>query len=315
MESPTQTNTILQGPGYHIAEDVAQPAQTSLRYWDYVKKALDKRINGYMKSGGTTELASADKADLGGLIDARNALRDHLDEVTNGAYKNARDIWSFKPDLTEAYDTGRGAFSSKLLPEEFNSQLSDMSAPERVMAKAGYRRELENLIDTARNDGAKARNLLDTNNNLQKIENLFGPDARQAIEDRVAAETRFQTAANNIAANSRTGVRQQLVKDTESPSLAAPPMANVGGLIYKGATSGADLLRGLQTERTRAAIGNMATMRGPQLNNLADVLSRYNAQRARNAATPLLRQTGALARTIAVNPSVGLPQLAAPAQP
>ena len=36
----TETQTELAGPGYHIANDVAIPAKTSLRYWDYVKKAL-----------------------------------------------------------------------------------------------------------------------------------------------------------------------------------------------------------------------------------------------------------------------------------
>jgi hypothetical protein len=55
-----------------------------------------------MKSGGASELNSADKADLGGLIDARNALRDHLDAVTNGDYAMARRTAAFKPQLNEA---------------------------------------------------------------------------------------------------------------------------------------------------------------------------------------------------------------------
>lgn len=318
LESPTETKTILQGPGYHIAEDVAQPAQTNLRYWDYVKKALDKRITGYMKSGGTTELSSADKADLGGLIDARNTLRNHLDAVTNGEYANARQIWSFKPDLTEAYDVGRSAFSSKLLPEEFKATLDDMSTPERVLAQAGYRRELENLIDTARNDGARARQLLDTNANQQKIENLFGPQARQAVEDRINAEIRFQTAANNVAGSSRTGMRAQLVKDTESPSVALPPMANIGGLALKGAGATAGYLRNQGIENTRAAIGRMSTMGGQDLTNLADVLSQYNAKRAANAASPVFKQAGGLARVLAINPTMLAAKpslLAQPAQP
>jgi len=302
LESPTETKTILSGPGYHIADDVTAPAKTSLRYWDYVKKDMDRRINAYMKSGGTSELNSAHKADLGGLIDARNALRDHLDEVTNGDYANARRVAAFKPQLTEAYETGRSAFNNRLLPEEFADQVNNMSAPEQVMAKAGYRRELERMVDTARNDGAAARKMLDTNSNLQKTEDLFGPQARQAVEDRIAAETKFQQAANNIAGNSRTQVRGQLAKDTESPSAATPPQANITGFLYKGGLGTLDYLRNQGMEKTRAAIGRMATMRGPELSNLADVLANYNAKRAANYS-PVPTQVGALARMLALGPS------------
>jgi hypothetical protein len=256
-----------------------------------------------MKSGGTSELNSADKADLGGLIDVRRALVSHLDSVTNGEYANARRVWSFKPQLTEAYDVGRGAFSKNLLPEEFSDQIDNMSAPEQVMAKAGYRRELENVIDTARNDGAAARKMLDTNSNWQKTEDLFGPQARAAVERRIAAETKFQSAANNIAANSRTQVRGQMVKDTESPSAATPPQASILGFAHKGAMGTLDYLRNQGMDNTRAAIGQMATARGPQLRNLADVLSRYNAQRAQNAAASIRQQGSALARVLALDPS------------
>jgi hypothetical protein len=302
LQGPTETQTILHGPGFHIAEDVTPQAQTSLRYWDYVKKDLDRRINAYMKSGGTSELNSADKADLGGLINARNALRENLDATTNGEYAMARRAGSLNQQtINEAYDVGRSAFNSKLLPEEFADQINNMNGPEQVLAKAGYRRELEQLIDTSRNDGAKARALLDTNSNQQKIENLFGPQARQLVENRIAAETKFQTAANNIAANSRTQVRGQLVKDTESPSAATPPQASLLGFAHKGATGTFDYLRNQGMENTRAAIGQMATMRGPQLRNLADVLSRYNAQRAANT-TPVSPQLSDLAKALMVNP-------------
>jgi hypothetical protein len=38
--------------------------------------------------------------------------------------------------------------------------------------------------------------MLDTNSNLDKTEALFGPAALRAVENRIAAETSFQDAAN-----------------------------------------------------------------------------------------------------------------------
>lgn len=313
LTGPAETKTILSGPGYHIAEDVTPQAQPSLRYWDYVKKSLDSRINGLMRNGGMETLDSADKADLGGLIDARNALRNNLDQQTNGEYALARRAAAFKPQLNEAYETGRAAFNNNLLPEEFSDQLSNMSGPEEVMAKAGFRRELERTIDVARNDGAAARRMLDTNSNLDKVENLFGPDARQAVENRIAAETRYQTAAQNIAGNSRTAVRTQTAKDTESPSAATPPQANLTGFLYKGAGQGLNYLRNQGVEGTRADIGKMSTARGNNLTTLADVLSRYNERRAANAGAPIGSQVSTLGRLLMLNPSVN-PLLATPQQ-
>ena len=302
LEGPAETKTILQGPGYHIAEDVKPQAQTSLRYWDYVKKDLDRRINGYLKSGGASELNNADKADLGGLMDGRRALVSHLDTVTNGAYADARRVAAAKPALTDAYDVGFSAFDKNLLPEEFADHLSNMSIPEQEMARAGYRRQLENLIDTARNDGAAARRVLDTNSNRQKIDYLFGGRARKAIEDRIARETQFQGADTNIAKNSRTAPRREAVKDTEAPSASAPPVANLTGFATIGLGATLGYVRSHGMENTREAIGRMSTMKGPELRKLADVLANYNVARAANVR-PVSPQLSGLARVLAASPS------------
>lgn len=299
LESPTETKTVLKGPGYHIADETTAPAQTSLRYWDYVKKDLDRRINSYMKSGGTSELNSADKADLGGLIDARRALRDHLDKATDNAYANARKVAATKPELKEAAEFGRGALSTKLLPEELKDELANMSAPQRVMAAAHFRREVDRVIDTARNDGAAARRILDTNQNREKIATVFGQDAANAIDARIANETHFQKATNNISANSRTGVRTQLVKDTESPSAATPPMANISGALYTGAKSLYQNMRQTGMENTRAGIGSLMTTPADKVPDLVRLLAGYN-DRAAQFTRPSIRQDASLlARVLA----------------
>lgn len=89
IQGENEIKTILSGPGYHIADDVPNSAKTSLKYWDYVKKGLDARIEGMKRSGGIEDLNSKQKADFGGLVDARKALVAHLDKVAP-EYKNAR---------------------------------------------------------------------------------------------------------------------------------------------------------------------------------------------------------------------------------
>jgi len=300
LESPTETQTILKGPGYHMAEDVTAPAQTSLRYWDYVKKDLDRRINGYMKSGGASELGSADKADLGGLIDARNALRDHLDQATEGAYKQARDVWAHKPQLTEAIDQGRAALSTKLLPEELHDTYTNLSIPQQAMYRVGMRREIDRIMDTARNDGAAARRVLDTDQNREKIATVFGEDAAAAIDRRIAAETKFQEATNKIGANSRTAVRRELVKDTEEPSQGAPPQANVLGYLHKAGTGILSNLRNTGMENTRTGIGSLMTTPAHQVPDLVRLLAGYN-QRAAGMAPPTVGGSASLlARSLAL---------------
>lgn len=293
-----ETKTILSGDGYHIAEDVTNPAKTSLRYWDYVKKALDSRINGMMKTGGIQDLDSAGKADLGGLMDAKTALVKHLDNTTDGAYAVARRAAATKFQVNDAIDLGRSALNTKLLPEELAEHMGGMSIPERAGVQLGMRREIDRIIDTARNDGAAARRLLDTNQNREKIVHVFGKDAADVVDKRIASETQFQDATNKISANSRTAVRSQLMKDTEAPSQSGPPMANLTGFAVSAARRGQQYLGDLSLERTKAGIGDLLTRKGNDIPSLAQILSDYNAARAANVAAPVGQQTGRLASVL-----------------
>jgi hypothetical protein len=280
--SATESKTILKGPGFHIADDVTQHGKTSLKYWDYVKKALDARVNSYMKSGGTSELSSADKADLGGLMSARRALVEALDEITGGAYAEARRAAATKFELREALDFGRTAFNSKLLPEEFIAALSDMSIPEQAMAKAGFRRELDRIIQSTRSEGATARRLLDTSHVLQKAEALFGPQAAREIERTIAAENVFQSATQDIARNSRTAVRQELIKDTSTPSSSEVRGTSLPGLAWAAARGGLNYIRRQGTDRTREQIANVLTARGDKIDPVVNALREFAEQRKLN---------------------------------
>lgn len=297
LRPSTQVQTELAGPGYHIASDLSHPPPTSLKYWDYVKKSLDHRINGMMRSG-IDDLSSAEKSDLGGLVNAKQALVAHLDQVTSGEYANARRIAATKPELHDALDFGRSIFNSKLLPEEVTAHISDLSLPGQAMAQVGARRELERVLSSVRNDGAKARNFLDTNNNSQKISALFGPDAAKAIENRVAAENTFQSATENIARNSRTAKRQELAKDTADPGEVNFGQTAFGTLVGAPVKTGLGYILQNGMANTRSGISDILTARGPQLTPVVEQLLKYNKSAAANKTAPLKEQAALIARAL-----------------
>jgi hypothetical protein len=280
----------------NYGEKLPDTPSQGLRYWDYVKKGLDQRINTMMRSG-MDDLSSAQKADLGGLMNAKAALVYHLDTVTNGAYADARKIASTKPELHEAMDFGRSIFNSKLLPEEVAAHVNDMSIPAQSMARVGARRELERVLESVRNEGAKARSFLDTNNNKQKIAELFGPQAADAIERRIAAENQFQSATQQISANSRTATRNVMAKDTETPG-------NVGfnptilGVLERPFRAGLAYSAEHGMKNTREGISQILTAKEQQIPAVVKALLNYNSKRASNASTPLGLQASALARAL-----------------
>jgi hypothetical protein len=117
LESAPEVKTILSGPGYHIADEVASPAKTSLRYWDYVKKAMDARIEGMKRGGGIEDLNGKEKADFRGLVDARNSLVDHLDSKAPG-YHEARAGAAKFFGAEDALEAGQNFVKAKLGNEE-----------------------------------------------------------------------------------------------------------------------------------------------------------------------------------------------------
>ena len=264
----------------NYGETLDNTAQPSLRAWDYAKKAMDARINGMMRTGGIQDLNSAQKADLGGLQDARRALVNHLDTVTNGEYQNARRVMATKYDLREAMETGRSAFNTKLLPEEFAAILTDMGVPERVMAQAGFRRELDRMIEATRNEGATARRLLDTNQVLQKTEMLFGQQAAREIERRIGTENTFQEATQEIARNSRTALRQQAIADTATPSTQGALATSLTGVAHAAGRGGLNYIREQGMTRTRDAMGNILAARGQQIDPIVQAITEYSRRRA-----------------------------------
>ncbi|MGM4967438.1 hypothetical protein AB7714_28350 [Tardiphaga sp. 1201_B9_N1_1] len=278
-----QRTKPAQGSGVST-ETGGVDVKPSLQYWDYVKKSIDHRINARMEKGGLETLNGKEKADLGGLMDAKKALTDYLDQITNGEYALARKLSSTKFEVREAGEVGRKAFQNNLLPEEFAARIADMTLPEQTMAKAHMRREIERVIDTARNDGAAARRFLDTTQNGQKIEAIFGKEVLTEIEKRLAAETQFQTIKGKVADNSRTAVRGELIKDTADTSVGSAQGTTLTGLVHAGGRGGLNYIRNQGLSKTREGIADLLTTKGPEMQQLVEIMSGLANKRALNTA-------------------------------
>lgn len=253
-----------------------------LRYWDYAKKALDRRINGFMRNGD--DLSSQQKADLGGLLASKNALVEHLDAITKGEYKAARSVAALKPELNEALQTGRDAFNSKLLPEEFAALVADKSIPEQAMLKAGMRREIERIMAGAGNEAQAARRILNSNANMDKIEQVLGKDAADAIRTQLSRESTFQETKNVISGNSATMRRAESVADLKGPN--APNRQDLT-ILGAGITGAQKLFRAATSEgfdKTRQGVANLLTAKGDKIEPVVEILLDVANKRAKSAS-------------------------------
>jgi len=269
-------------------------ATPSLRFWDYTKKAMDQRISGMMRTG-YDDLASAQKADLGGLMSARRELVNHLDNLTQGEYQRVRNLAATKPQMEEALEFGRGLFNNRQLPEEVAEHVRTMSQPEQRMVQIGARREIENRVNAPGDEGRKLRALLSSQNNQDKLAALLGRPAADEIQRSVAAADHFQRVSNKIH-NSRTATRIAGMNDTNAPTFNQNPtiLGAASALPRLGINYALEHGMG----NTRQDISRILTAKGPQINPVVEALLNYGEKRASNAATPPSQQMQTLVRAL-----------------
>lgn len=288
----TETKTILSGPGFHIADDVTHAAEPSIRYWDFVKKSLDQRINGMMK--GADE-SSAAQSTMAAVMQARRDLIRHLDNVTGGEYAQARQRATTKPAMEEALEFGRSFFNNKMLPEQVADHLDGLSLAERKMIEIGVRREIEHRVGAPGDEGRKLRALIGAPNNSAKLEHLLGPAANREIQNEVAAADQFQRVKNKIE-GTRTATRTTGMNDTNAPQFNQSP--TVLGVVSAIPRLGINYALEHGMSGTRQDISRLLTAKGDRVDPVVRMLLNYNAKKAENAATPLSDQAQALMRAL-----------------
>lgn len=204
IKGETEVKTILQGDGYHIADDVLNPAKTSLRYWDYVKKALDARIEGMKRSGGIAELNSKEVADFKGLVAAKQALVDHLDSVAKD-YKATREGAAAFFKAENALEAGQNFVMSDANINQAKLALAKMSAPEKELFARGFASDLADKIAKIP-DNRDVLNSVFLNNGpaRQKIEMALGAPRARQLEALLRTEKVIDFARKAVMGNSTT---------------------------------------------------------------------------------------------------------------
>lgn len=271
-------------------------AAPNLRFWDYVKRSLDGRIKALAQNPD-----SAGTVDLRALLETKNTLLSHLDNLTSGAYKQARDIAADKFAVKEAVDTGLNLFKNKMLPEEFKAMVDSMGAVERRAVSAGARRALERLKEVApanMSEGGRQvyRELLQGGPNgdtAQKLKMLMGDEAAEKLINAALRETKFQSAYETIVANSRTELRRRLTQDTADPVNGKFGVMDIANLPVRIAAKPFEA--GLQdiarqgTQRTREGIADLLTRQGSDMLRTVESLAGYNSGRSANTPEALSR--------------------------
>jgi hypothetical protein len=269
-------------------------AQPSLRYWDYVKKSIDQRINAMMKTG-QDDLSSAQKADLGGLISAKQALVRHLDNLTGGEYAQVRKLAATKPQMEDAVEFGRSMFGNKLLPEQVTAHFNDLSLAEQQMVRIGARREIERAVNTPGDEGRKLRSMLGGGNNQEKLRGILGNTAQSEISNQVEAANQFQQMANKLK-GSQTAQRLSGMADTNAPTYS--PGTTAYGALMSIPHKGINYALEQGMANTRQDISRILTAKGPQINPVVEALMRYNQKRTANAATAAPEQMKTMIRAL-----------------
>lgn len=203
LQGEPEIKTILSGPGYHIADDVPNAAKTSLRYWDYVKKAMDARIEGLKRKGGIDDLNSKQKADFSGLVDARNALVEHLDNVAP-AYKSARAGAAAYFGAEDALDAGRKILGSRMRNTEIAQGLSKMTPGERKLAQDGFVSELIARLKETGDRRSALNKIADSPAARERLNMALGPQKAQALEATLRVEGIMDLARGATQGNSTT---------------------------------------------------------------------------------------------------------------
>lgn len=201
LENAPSLQTILKGDGFHIADEVVAPAKTSLRYWDYVKKALDARIKGMERSGN--DLNGKQAADLNGLYDARKALLTHLDAKATG-YADARAGAAAFFKAENALEAGQNFVTQSFSIPQTRAALAKMTPSERTLFQDGFVSRYMEMISKIPDRGNIVRKIYNTPEAKEKFLVALGPQRTAELEAMLRVENIMQQSQVAVNGGSNT---------------------------------------------------------------------------------------------------------------
>jgi len=285
LKAAKQLAAAKQVP-FTLSEDFANnTGKFSMRDLDLVKQALDD-----IRYGPTGANALTGKATkLGGAVsELTQSLNSHLDGVTNGLYKSARQTWEGPTKLVAAAQYGRTALSQDesaiaktvAAMSEGEQDAFRIGAFESLRAKMGVRAGQTNIMEMWREPAVQ-----------EKLKTIFGSErAYREFAARVAAEGRMK-GLESAGRGSQTAARQYGAGDLDvqagqaaGGAIADAKTGNFLGLLSKGA----DAWNRVSTpEPVRDAMGRILLGQGAggraQLLDLQRVAREIMIARARQA--------------------------------
>lgn len=280
------------GTGYGPIEGGMQP---TARSWDYVKRALDQKIaesfNQYGKPTDYTRIYTGLKADL------LDAIDNHPNPQVAGVWKQARQAFATKAQITDAERLGKKLFTAD--PDEWVFMTSGMSAPELAAVRRSARAELDRFLGSGR-EGKKNMAAIDkvlAPNNQSNLRWIINDDAKaDALFSALEHEVGMHGLAGRVHGGSQTQPRQMAQKHFVPPEIsgglemletgigmARHPVLTSMNLAKKAGIDKFSKAQEAKYSRLREEAARLFTLQGPE----RDAVIRYLA-----SPEEMPRQTG-----------------------
>lgn len=189
--------------------------------WDYVKRALDSKID--------TAYAGGDKTTAASLIKLKNDMLTEVGKTPAGqVWNQARSEFADRSALIDQINAGRDTFiggRSGTTPDEMAEELKGLSGPELAARIYGARTAAADAMGDTFNGDTTLRNKLLAPNNQKKLALLLqNPAKSDALVSELQSERYLSGQHQNVVGGSQTTPKAQRL------GLFAPPELPQWGL-------------------------------------------------------------------------------------
>jgi hypothetical protein len=260
----------------------AKSSAWSMADLDRLKQGLDAQISKSLSpTGQSTPMTRA-------LTDLKTALTAKLDDMTGGAYAQARAAYAGPSALMDAAKTGRGVLT--LDPAEIQRATAGMGSSEVEAFRLGAFEALRSKLGTESGQ-TQLLKMWKEPATRERLQTLFGDERSfREFASAAAAEARLK-GLERTGRGSQTARREAAADDLNAATardtagaLADAKTGNVLGLLDRVRTIYG---RVATPEPVRDRIGQIlmtpSAQAAPELMSLRDIVAQVNAQRAQQA--------------------------------
>ena len=204
--------------------------------WDYVKRALDTKIEGSFNQFGEptnwTRIYTNLKNKLVGAID------NHPNPEVAGVWKEARDAYAGPAKIKNSYDLGKKILSDAVDANEVPFLTASHSTKELEAIAQGIRYNLENQLGKAGPQEGRSIRQMISDNAQNKIRWIIGDEKAEKLFNSIDLENQMYGAPTRIYGGAATSKRVLGAVERYGPK--PPPGAEALGTIVE---TGVNLLK------------------------------------------------------------------------